>query len=202
METQRKGIVLITFHNPAISDSTTTTSSSNNNGSNGGLQQEPQQQQNQQQQRKQKETQSDITGLPSMKFARKYMNSRKATPLRIAAYHLCTPDTPFYTMVRSFTTVMMGTEERCRMKVHVGTYYTLFLDLFLSLRVSIHVYIQYVNVLPNLSLTTIFVLFDFYTVLLDVFRPRRRKSLPTQWIWDTGRSVSHHRNRDDQNDIF
>ena len=137
VETQRKGIVVVTIQNPAISDLTTTTSSSNNNDNDGGRQQElqlqlqQQQQQNQQQQQKQRETQSDITGLPSMKFATKYMKIRKATPLRITAYHLCTPDTPFYTMVRSFNTVVLGTEERCRMKVHVGTYYTLFLDLFL-----------------------------------------------------------------------
>lgn len=129
MESQRKGLILITIHNPNILDSTMTTTSSIN-GNNGSLQQEQEQQQQlhlqqlQQQQRNQKqnEIKTEVTGIPSMKFAKMYMKYRNAAPLRLCAYHLCTPDTPFYKMVVAFNTMILASDQRCRIKVHVGTY--------------------------------------------------------------------------------
>jgi len=40
-------------------------------------------------------------------------------PVRMVAFHICTPDTPYYTIVRSFNTAMVK-DERTRVKMHVG----------------------------------------------------------------------------------
>jgi hypothetical protein len=65
----------------------------------------------------------DISGLPSMEFAKFYITRRNSKPVRMVACHLCTPDTPFYNIVRSWNTALLGTDERCRLKIHVGTFY-------------------------------------------------------------------------------
>lgn len=62
---------------------------------------------------------NDIGGLPSFQFAKIYLTRRKSLPLRIAAFHICTPDSPYYSIVRSFNTAMVK-DERARVKMHIG----------------------------------------------------------------------------------
>jgi hypothetical protein len=64
----------------------------------------------------------DTRVVPSAKWASLYASRRRSLPLRICAYHLCTPDTPYYQMLHAFNAMMMKADERCRMKIHVGTY--------------------------------------------------------------------------------
>jgi len=101
VESQRRGIVFVTIQNPSLSDSTTTGSTSSNHGENFSDLQEQ-------------------SRLPSIEFLKLSMVHRQALPIRMSAYHLCTPDTPFYGVLQSLITAVM-TGERCRVKVHVGT---------------------------------------------------------------------------------
>jgi len=98
IETQRNGIVVVIIHNPAITDASTTSSK-------GGYQNTPSQ---------------DTRSVPSVQWASTYANYRGSLPVRMCANHLCTPDTPYYQMVQTFFALMMRSEGRCRMKVHVG----------------------------------------------------------------------------------
>ena len=41
--------------------------------------------------------------------------------VRISAFHVCTPDTPFYRLRRSFLTMVIGSHNRSRLKLHIGT---------------------------------------------------------------------------------
>lgn len=105
VESQRRGIVFITIHNPALSDCTTeavSTAQKNGMGHDGT-----------------QEQQQEISGLPSMQFAKLCTHRRDCLPVRMSAFHLCTPDSPFYSMLQNFTTAILS-GERCRIKVHVG----------------------------------------------------------------------------------
>jgi hypothetical protein len=123
VETQRKGLVFVTIHNPAISDATSPTpamSSYDNDNDQTADHGQTTSDQNDDEPHK-----HDISGLPSMEFAKFYVTRRNSKPVRMVACHVCTPDTPFYNIVRSFNAAMLGTDERCRMKIHVGTFCTL-----------------------------------------------------------------------------
>ena len=41
--------------------------------------------------------------------------------VRISAMHICTPDTPFFRLRRSFLTMAIGSHNRARLKLHIGT---------------------------------------------------------------------------------
>lgn len=116
VETQRNGIVFICMHNPAFSDQTTGASDKNRNGIYRNKTDENSISSTHSEEASQ---QQDVEGLPSLKFAKIYVNRRKGMPVRLVAFHLCTPDTPFYAILRSFNVAMLG-DERCRVKVHVG----------------------------------------------------------------------------------
>jgi len=98
IETQRNGIIVIIIHNPAITDVSTTSSK-------GGYQKTPS---------------IDTRTVPSVQWASTYANYRGSLPARMCANHLCTPDTSYYQIVQAFFALMLRSEERCRMKVHVG----------------------------------------------------------------------------------
>jgi hypothetical protein len=111
VETQRKGIIFVNIQDSAISDSTTPTSSDcNANGDDeANSNRANSTQQNQ-----------EIKGLPSMKFAQIYVKGRLALPARMVAMHVCTPDTPFHAIIRSFVVAMTHIDYRGRVKMHVG----------------------------------------------------------------------------------
>merc|ERR1712070_1065811 len=46
--------------------------------------------------------------------------SFSAFPLRVAGFHFCCPDTPFFHMVRSFFVIVMGHKTRVRVSFHKG----------------------------------------------------------------------------------
>jgi len=129
VETQRKGIVMIVIHNPAFSDQTTAASDSNhneftggennNNNNNNDIDRSHHIDENSNIDTEEPYQQQDVAGLPSLQFAKIYINRRKGMPIRMVAFHICTPDTPFYSILRSFNVAMLG-DERCRVKVHVG----------------------------------------------------------------------------------
>eukprot|EP00537_Pseudo-nitzschia_pungens_P011230 CAMPEP_0172393360 /NCGR_PEP_ID=MMETSP1061-20121228/9237_1 /TAXON_ID=37318 /ORGANISM="Pseudo-nitzschia pungens, Strain cf. pungens" /LENGTH=506 /DNA_ID=CAMNT_0013124399 /DNA_START=369 /DNA_END=1886 /DNA_ORIENTATION=- len=106
VESQKRGMVFVTIHNPAIADSTTEDYSNGHANKKMNENYTPEQQQ-------------EISGLPSMQFAKFSIYRRNCLPMRMSAFHLCTPDSPFYSVVRSFTTAVLG-GDRCRIKVHVG----------------------------------------------------------------------------------
>lgn len=106
VETQRKGMILLTIHNPKIIDSSTPENNDDH------LIQDKQFYDD-------GTSKNDIGGLPSFQFAKLYVKSRKALPLRMTAFHICTPDSPYYSIVRSFNTSMVK-DERARVKMHVG----------------------------------------------------------------------------------
>ena len=41
--------------------------------------------------------------------------------VRMSAIHICTPDTPFFRLRRSFVTMALGSHNRARLKLHLGT---------------------------------------------------------------------------------
>lgn len=61
----------------------------------------------------------EVSGLPSMAFAKNSLKRSHGLPMRSVSFHCCTPDTPFFTLFRSITSLMLG-ENRVRLKMHVG----------------------------------------------------------------------------------
>lgn len=102
VETQRNGIVMVTFHNPAISDATPLPATAESVSS--AIERD--------------ENYEDIRGLPSLRFAKIYVMARRGMPLRLVSLHTCTPDTPYYSIVRAYNSAMV--EERARLKFHIG----------------------------------------------------------------------------------
>lgn len=102
VESQRNGLVLVTIHNPDISDAQpskaihTLAHSPTADGDDYG----------------------DNSKLPSITFARIYIRARRGMPIRLICLHTCTPDTPFYNILGAYHTHMI--EERARFKFHVG----------------------------------------------------------------------------------
>eukprot|EP00531_Pseudo-nitzschia_arenysensis_P018566 CAMPEP_0116131312 /NCGR_PEP_ID=MMETSP0329-20121206/8939_1 /TAXON_ID=697910 /ORGANISM="Pseudo-nitzschia arenysensis, Strain B593" /LENGTH=591 /DNA_ID=CAMNT_0003625735 /DNA_START=421 /DNA_END=2196 /DNA_ORIENTATION=+ len=101
VETQRNGMVMVTVHNPGIADANPSTATETAALSAFG-----------------DEEYEDIRGLPSLRFARIYVKCRRGMPTRLICLHTCTPDTPYYNIVRAYNSVMV--EERARLKFHVG----------------------------------------------------------------------------------
>ena len=107
VETQRKGMVFIIIHNPNVTDSTSTPNAiQSEDPANTDSDTDD-------------ESMQDVDGVPSMWFAKTSQLMLKCLPVRLVAIHLCTPDTPFYNMMRSFNTVMFR-DLRCRTKMHIG----------------------------------------------------------------------------------
>lgn len=121
VETQRKGVVFVVIHNPKISDAVSTTppptpakpakvvsatipaATATDSTLLGDGREEPQ---------------GVVSGIPNLNFVKFYVNRRRALASRMVAMHTCTPDTPFYSIVRSINTAMV--DDRCRIKLHVG----------------------------------------------------------------------------------
>ena len=101
-------MVFITIHNPDIADSTTAGSTSKMDEDGKTTVDGEKEQQ-------------ERTKVPSMTFAKIAIKERDCLPLRMSAFHLCTPDTPFYVILESFTAAMLK-GDRCRIKVHHGTW--------------------------------------------------------------------------------
>jgi hypothetical protein len=93
-------MILVVIHNPAITDSW-----DNKNDCNSEI-----------------PSSQDTRAVPNIKWASIYASRRGCLPVRMCAYHLCTPDTPYYQIVQAFNSMMLKSDERCRMKIHVGTY--------------------------------------------------------------------------------
>eukprot|EP00533_Pseudo-nitzschia_delicatissima_P009889 CAMPEP_0116087644 /NCGR_PEP_ID=MMETSP0327-20121206/5468_1 /TAXON_ID=44447 /ORGANISM="Pseudo-nitzschia delicatissima, Strain B596" /LENGTH=598 /DNA_ID=CAMNT_0003578715 /DNA_START=114 /DNA_END=1910 /DNA_ORIENTATION=- len=102
VETQRKGVVVVTFHNPAISDATPSSATTESVSS--AIDRD--------------EDFEEIRGLPSLRFAKIYVMARRGMPIRVVAFHTCTPDTPYYSIIRAYNSAMV--EERARLKFHIG----------------------------------------------------------------------------------
>ena len=109
VETQRKGMILLIVHNPKITDASTP-ESDNRSGQDKQFFDEDA-----------GTSKSDLGGLPSFQFAKIYVQRRKCLPLRMTAFHICTPDSPYYSIVRSFNTAMVK-DERTRVKMHIGKF--------------------------------------------------------------------------------
>ena len=107
VETQQRGVVFVVMHSPTISDAISTTPASSSSKPLPDDEHAT-------------ETTAADGQLPSMAFLKFYVNRRRSLPTRMVAMHSCTPDTPFYSIVRSINTVMA--HERSRVKVHIGTY--------------------------------------------------------------------------------
>jgi len=112
-ESQRKGVTFVVMHNADVAHEASMTSKKAKNcvgGDNVGKEED--QQENQQ---------PEITGLPSMKFTKQFVTRRLGLPTRMVAFHVCSPDTPFYALMQTFIAAMMGVE-RCRTKFHSGEF--------------------------------------------------------------------------------
>ncbi len=92
----------MTFHNPAISDATPSSATTESVSS--AIDRD--------------EDFEEIRGLPSLRFAKIYVMARRGMPIRVVAFHTCTPDTPYYSIIRAYNSAMV--EERARLKFHIG----------------------------------------------------------------------------------
>lgn len=100
IETQRKGMVLIIYHDPNITNSSTSPNSKDHTAPNDG---------------------QDTRALPNSAWVRTYKKYLMAGRLvRQCAFHLCTPDTPYYHFIQLYCTLLAEPEIRCHMKFHVG----------------------------------------------------------------------------------
>merc|ERR1712032_727309 len=97
IETQRNGYVFIVIHNPDICEVTTKKKSSTK-GNNS----------------------EDTRAFPDIKWGRILAKWRESIPLRLVACHVCTPDSPYYRMIRSWQTFLCPPHLRCRLKFHKG----------------------------------------------------------------------------------
>lgn len=210
VETQRKGVVLVVIHNPKIMDThlpqafTSEDDTIYNKNENGATFEGFGQQQQQQQ---------DVVGLPSFKFAKFYVTNRNCLPVRMVAYHVCTPDTPYYSMLRSFTTAMLR-EARARVKLHVGMLCCVLLLFQKCFRISIR---PFIVSLPQF----LFFRFQFFPVCLSIYlflsiyifiylslsiylphRRRYRKSVQVERLRHTPGSIANHRDGKDKSNAL
>ena len=56
----------------------------------------------------------------SMTLAKLYVTRKDGLPGRMIAIHMCTPDTPYFSVLRTFHAAMLGIH-RSRLRIHVGT---------------------------------------------------------------------------------
>lgn len=59
--------------------------------------------------------------VSSQKFNTRSLTLNSVLPARIAAIHLCTPDTPIFRFRRAVITATISRFARCRMQMHIGT---------------------------------------------------------------------------------
>ena len=97
---------MVTVHNPAISDATPSSATAESVSS--AIDRD--------------ENYDDIRGLPSLRFAKIYVMARRGMPLRLIALHTCSPDTPYYSIVRAYNSAMIEERARARLKFHVGAF--------------------------------------------------------------------------------
>ena len=62
-------------------------------------------------------TQTTVTGI------KKYLGGMA---VRAVAFHICTPDTPYYHLLQLLLTSVARASQKCTMLFHVGTYYIIF----------------------------------------------------------------------------
>lgn len=121
-ETQRKGIVFITFQAETISDTLVSTTSKSNNDDNVSQKivddVDYQDRVEKNLQHAQQGSDSNTT-LVSLDFAKYYSSRKGGLPGRLVSIHMCTPDTPYFAVLRTFVVAMLGID-RCRLRIHVG----------------------------------------------------------------------------------
>ena len=99
-------MVVLTFHSPTVVDASTTSklkdrlmvSPTKTNGS------------------------KDTRGLPSPNMMTAIKKYAGGMAVRMVAYHLCTPDTPYYQLLQLLLTSVARASQKCTMIFHVGTY--------------------------------------------------------------------------------